>query len=103
MYHIVSDVPGVSFESKLYVGSDAAEHLLDSLQQDLYDKIMPVIENEVPMIFDNVARQKYEAATYCHICEKPLDPEGTTVSNHCHFTSVFRTILNVTSASPLPV
>ena len=90
MYHIVSDVPGVSFEPKFYVGSDAAEHLLDYLQQDLYDKIMPVIENEVAMIFNDAARVNYAAAAHCHIWEKPLDPEGTTGLDHYHFTGTFR-------------
>ena len=89
MYQIVSDVPGVTFEPRLYVGSDAAYNFLDSLQRDLDEQIMPVIDNEVEMVFDGAARQKYEAATHCHICEKPLNPEGTTVRDHCHFTGAF--------------
>ena len=90
-YHIVSDVPGVSIESKLYVGRNAAEHFLDSLERELKDTIMPIINNKVDMIFDDAAREKFEAATHCHICEKPLDPNvEEIVRDHCHFTGKFR-------------
>ena len=86
-YTIVSSVPGVSFQPKLYVGGNAAEHFLDSLQRDL-DVIMPIINKEVKMIFDNAARIKFEAATHCHICEKTLD--NSPVRDHDHFTGEFR-------------
>ena len=91
-YIIISNVSGVSFSSKLYVGGKAAEHLLDSLEQDMEERIMPIIENEVDMIFNEVAREKFETSTHCHICEKLLNREGEdiTVRDHCHFTGIFR-------------
>ena len=49
-YHIVSNIPGVEFEPRLHVGLDAAEHFIDSLQIDLNDNIVPIIEKEVEMI-----------------------------------------------------
>ena len=106
MYKIVSDVPSghessrkasavttstVKFEPRLYVGSDAADHFLDSLQRDLHELIMSIIDNVVEMIFDSVDRQRYESATRCHICEKPITPDGDeiTVRDHCNFSGAF--------------
>ena len=34
-YQIVSSVPGIEFEPRLYVGVDAADHFLNTLQEDL--------------------------------------------------------------------
>ncbi len=88
MYIIVSDVPGVTFKRKLYVGVDAASHLLDSLQRDFDNIIMPIIEDEKEMIFDEAARQKYDSALNCHICEQSL--ENDKVRDHDHLTGTFR-------------
>ena len=33
-YHIVSNIPGVEFEPRMYLGLDAAERLLESLDKD---------------------------------------------------------------------
>ena len=40
-YHIVSNIPGVEFEPRMYVGLDAAAHMLNSLNKDLYEHIKP--------------------------------------------------------------
>ena len=34
-YQIVSNIPGVEFDSRIYVGEDAVHHFLDTLQEDL--------------------------------------------------------------------
>jgi hypothetical protein len=94
MYHIVPTFPNLissssSFNAtRLYVGKDAAEHFLDSLQRDLYQIIQPIIENEVEMIFDDAAAHNFASATHCHICKEPLLDD--TVRDHCHFTGAFR-------------
>ncbi len=96
MYHIVCSVPGVpDFEPRLYVGDDAAAHMLLSLTKDLNDSIRPVIEREpVEMVYDGAAREKFLAATHCHICDGLLvadgDEDTVTVRDHCHFTGAFR-------------
>ncbi len=74
MYYIVSSVPSAPvFEPRLYVGEDAAEHMLKSLARDLKLHILPVIErNAVPMIWDREAEKKFESATDCHICGEQL-------------------------------
>ena len=90
-YFIVSRVPGVEFQPKLYVGTDAAEHFLSSLQNDLYTDIMPLIKRDVDIIWDQDARRRYENATDCYICKKPLNREQNTIcADHCHFTGRFR-------------
>ena len=90
-YKIVSRVPGVEFEPRLHVGFDAAEHFLRSLQRDLYDEIMPLIDNDVDIIFDDDAKRSFDEATECFICSKPLDRENNIISkDHCHFTGRFR-------------
>ena len=50
------------------MGLDAAEHFLDSLQHDLDTYIMPLIEKDVEMIWDEAAQDKFNAATHCYIC-----------------------------------
>ena len=52
---------------------------------------MPLIEKDVPMLWDETARRKYDNATHCNICEKVLDRSSETPArDHCHFTGVFR-------------
>ena len=90
-YYIVSRVPNIQFDLKLYVGTDATEHFLTSLQKDLNKHIMPVIERNEEMIWDDVAQASFDAATECFICRKPLDRENEVISrDHCHFTGQFR-------------
>ena len=105
-YIIVSNL--VEFEPKTYFGLNAAEHFLDSLQHDLNTHIMPIIEKDAEMIWNDDAKLKFEAATQCHICEKDLVPpelhchrdeetstichqntENKRVRDHCHLTGNF--------------
>ena len=90
-YLIVSRVPGLEFEPRLHVGQDAAEHFLSSLQSDLNEHIMPLIERDVEMVWDEAAMAQFEADTDCFICSKPLDRENELLArDHCHFTGRFR-------------
>ena len=53
--------------------------------------IMPIIEREEEMIYDDAAAREFESATDCCICREPLDRENNTVvRDHCHFTGRFR-------------
>ena len=87
-YQIVSNVPGIEFEPRLYVGVDAAEDFLNTLQEDLNKYIMPLIEKDVDMIWYDEVKEKFESATHCHACKKQLG--GDNVRDHCHFTGQFR-------------
>ena len=91
-YHIVSNVPGIEFDIRgPYIGVDAVEKFLDNLQEDLNKHIMPIIENNVKMIWDDAAKEKFISETHCHICEKELDRYNDIITrDHCHFTGAFR-------------
>ena len=91
MYYIVSDIPGVDFGPRLYVGVNSAEHFLNSIQNDLSQYIMPIIERDVEMIYSEEARHEFEAATTCCICHKALNRDKEiVVRDHCHSTGSFR-------------
>ena len=50
-YQIVSNIDGIEFDIRHpYVGLDAVDNFLDSLQDDLNKFIMPLIEKDVDMI-----------------------------------------------------
>ena len=90
-HKIVLNVPDVEFEPRLYVGVDAAEHFIDSLQRDLNDEIVPTIEKEVEMIWDKAAMVEYNNTNHCHICHKELNRDvEAPVRNYCHFSGQLR-------------
>ena len=72
-YQIISSIPGIEFRPRLYVGVDAAGHFLDALKEDLKRYIMPLIEKDVDMIWDDEAKEKLESAAHFHVCKKQLD------------------------------
>ena len=89
-YQTVSNVPGIKFEPRLYLEEDAVEHFLDSLQDDLNMYIIPRIEQDVNMIWNDEAKEKFESTTHCHICEKEFDGvEDVIDRDHDHFTGSF--------------
>ena len=69
VYQIVSNIPGIEFGQRLYVGVDAAGHFLDALQEDHNRYIIPLIEKDVDMIWDDGAEEKFKSATHCHVCK----------------------------------
>ena len=91
-YQIVSNIEGIEFDIKHpYIGYDAVDMFLDSLQDDLNKFIMPLIEKDVEMIWNDEAKTHFQQATECHICKKELDRnKDVVVRDHCHFTGKFR-------------
>ena len=83
-YQIVSSVPGIEFEPGLHVRVGAADHFLDTLQEDLNKYIIPLIEKDVDIIWNDEAKEKFESATHCHVCKTQLE-----VIN-CEITGEFR-------------
>ena len=118
-YQIVSKIPGLEFETRHYIGLDATEHFLDSLQKDLDTHIMPLIENDVSMIWDEPAKLIFEKSTQCCICEEDFqdlelhchnqfdtkinckicieNEKKIPVRDHCHFTVISNTKLRKVS------
>ena len=72
----------------LYVRVDATGHFLHALQEDLNRYIIPLIEKDVDMIWDDEAEEKFKSATHCHVCKEPVG--GDEVRDHCQFTGRFR-------------
>ena len=90
-YLITSRVPGVECEPRIYDGPDAAEHFLSSLQKELNNKIMPLIEPNVDMILNADAERRFNEATDCYHCNKPLDRDkNIIVRDHKYFQGHFR-------------
>ena len=86
-YFFTSNLPDLEFVQRLYVGTDAAEHFITSLQNDLNTHIMPLIERNVDMVFDDEAQERFDNATDCYICNKPLNSNKNVISqDHNHFT-----------------
>ena len=69
-YKIVSNVSPTKYEMRYYFGVDALKKFIESLLRDLKNIILPSIETEVKMIWDDAAIQKFQAAKDCYICEK---------------------------------
>ena len=85
-YLITSRVPYVEFEPCIYVGSDTAKNFLSSLQNDLKNDIMPLIKQDVDMIWYDDATRRFNEATDCYICNKPLDRDQNIIfQDHDHF------------------
>ena len=73
---IVSNVPRVVY------------HYFDTLEPDLKKFIMPFIERDVDMIWDD-AKEKFELATHCHVCRKELNRlTEPIVRDNYHFTGM---------------
>ena len=89
-YKIVSNVCENKFELRSYFGEDALDHFLSSLEHDLQTIIMPKIENDVAMIWNNEAQEKFDEATCCHICGNGFDDPKDKVRDHSHFDGSFR-------------
>ena len=87
---IVSNVSDTKYEMRYYFGINALQKFIESLLQDLKNIILPSIETEAKMIWNDEDIQKFQAAKYCHICEKKLSDADPAVIDHCHFSGVFR-------------
>ena len=63
-YQIVSSIPGIEFGPRLHVGVGAADHFLDTLQEDLNGYIITLIEKDVDMVWDDEAKEKFKSAAH---------------------------------------
>ena len=66
-YKIVSNVSPTKYELRYYFGENALQKFIESLLRDLKDIILPSIETEAEMIWDDEAIQKFQAAKDCYI------------------------------------
>ena len=53
--------------------------------------MMPLIEKDVDMIWNDAAKEKFGSATHYHLCKTKLNRfVELIVRYHCHFTGQFR-------------
>ena len=86
-YKIVSIDPDFSIPDKeIYVGPDAAEHMLDELTKDSDARFKQYIQTPKPMIYTDEDDQKFKTSTECHICGGKFSKTkgGKKVKDHCH-------------------
>ena len=70
-----------------YRGPNAAEHFLESLQEE-ESKIKDVLADPKAMRITREDWLAFRTAETCHVCDKPL--EGDSVRDHCHITGEYR-------------
>ena len=81
---------GVMFQTEPpveYRGSNAAEHFLESLQEE-ERKIKGVLADPKAMRMTREDLHAFRTTETCHVCDKPL--EGDSVRDHCHITGKYR-------------
>ena len=70
-----------------YRGSNAAEHFLESLQEE-ERKIKGVLTDPKSMRMTQEDWHAFRTTKTCHVCDKPL--EDDSVRDHCHITGKYR-------------
>ena len=91
-YKVVSIDPNFNMpEKKIYAGPDAAEHMLDELTKDADDIFKQYIQTPKTMVYSDEDKQKFKAATECHICGGKFSKTkgGKKVKDHCQWVLVF--------------
>ena len=87
-YKIVSIDPDFNIPDKeIYVGPDAAEHMLDELTKDSDAIFKQYIQTPKPMTpLTPAEEQKFKTSTECHICGGKFSKTkgGKKVKDHCH-------------------
>ena len=69
-----------------YRGPNAAEHFLESLQEEELE-IKGALANPQAMRIKREDWRAFHTAETCHVCDKPL--EGDSVRDHCHITGKY--------------
>ena len=75
-------------KEKMYKGADAADVLLDELTKETREIFDKYIKKPKKMIWNDVAKAKYEAASHCHICKDefkdPIPCTSQCETKSCH-------------------
>ena len=73
---------------KCYRGEDAVQHFIKSIIQEK-EELKPILTTPKPLKLTVEEQEEFDAATICHICEKPMNPEEKR-RDHCHVTGSYR-------------
>ena len=77
-------------EKKIYVGKDAAEHMLDELKEDAERIFSNYIKKPKSMELTSEEPQHFNAATEFHMCRGKFAVDNKKVRGHCHILGDFR-------------
>ena len=69
-----------------YHGPNAAEHFLESLQEE-ESEIKGLLADPKAMRMTREDWLAFRTTETCHVCDKPL--EGDSVRDHCHITGEY--------------
>ena len=72
----------------MHAGVGAADHFLYALQEDLNRYILPLIEKDVDLIWDDEAKEKFESAAHFHVSKRSV--VGDKMRVHFYFAGHFR-------------
>ena len=89
-YKIVSIDPDFKHELKLYKGEDAAEHFLDSLQEETWKIYKKYIVKKKPLLLTDEEEIQFQEDTRCHICQQDFKEDDVKVRDHCHVLGIYR-------------
>ena len=92
-YKIVSIDPNFDIpEREIYIGEDAAEHMLDDLKKDAKQIFNNYIKTPKKMNLSSDEQQQFNDAIKCHICNEKFTntKDGKKVRDHCHILGHFR-------------
>ena len=85
--HVVSSVPGVSFEPVLYRGYNAVQVLFDHMKM-LELEFKRLFKLKKKMVMTEQDEENFRTATHCRFCDEELKEDR--VRDHCHMTGKYR-------------
>ena len=90
-YVIVSPYEDFNKDVKIYRGESAAEHFVNSLDED-YKSFQKKLEKVEDMIFTEKDEADFKSNDTCYICKKPFTfiENGQKVRDHDHLTGSYR-------------
>ena len=93
-FYIVSRVEGFSMDPFTYVkqGNEDVSEVFTRKLEEVTKEIYERFKDNVPMIFDDVARKLHNAQNECYACGKPFDNDK--VRDHNHYTGQYRGALH---------
>ena len=83
--------------AEVYRGPNAVDHFLQNLA-DVEEDINDILAEEEPLIMNDKTERRFQRATKCHICNKPLTEKTGKVRDHVH-VHVLLLILDVLKLS----
>lgn len=88
--HVVCSNPAIRFPYQCFFGPNATVQFLDYLIE-LEEKLLKIIWNPIPLVWNPELEARFREETFCHICGNPFDLiDMDKVRDHCHMTGVYR-------------